>query len=72
MELASHILKKNKVNLTKLPMKLEIEVLGTTPPLPPRMKIVQDFFLYFWAGQEFSDKSAPPPFPTFKNNTTCL
>lgn len=53
-------------------MKLEIEVLGTTPPpLPPRMKIVQDFFLYFWAGQEFSDKSAPP-FPTFKNNTTCL
>lgn len=53
-------------------MKLEIEVLGTTPPLPPRMKIVQDFFLYFWAGQEFSDKSAPPPFPTFKNNTTCL
>lgn len=47
-------------------MKLEIEVLGTTPPLPPRMKIVQDFFLYFWAGQEFSDKSAPPLFPLSK------
>lgn len=34
MELASHTLKKNKVNLTKLPLKLEIEVLGTTPPSP--------------------------------------
>lgn len=30
------------------------------------MKIVQDFFLYFWAGQEFSDKSAPPPLPHFQ------
>lgn len=47
MELASHTLKKNKVNLTKLPMKLEIEVLGTTPPPPPTDENCSRLFFIF-------------------------
>lgn len=65
MELASHILKKNKVNLTKLPLKLEIEVLGTTPPSPHGWKLFKTFFYIFGLVKNFRI-SLPPPSPLSK------